>query len=246
MKPLDWTYDLHVFGTRPRQMPLEDVGELSKRLSDLLGCREHLRFAKLKTGSTSILARVLEPAVTNVAVNVLKAKQEDGAGFSKVARIDEYLAARGWHGELRNRQGRVLLVFPGAVNAEPSEEVRTVQQLDSLVGTVIKIGGRDETVPMQLQVIDGRYLDVTVKGRDLAMRLGSLLFQEVRVSGLATWERGTDGQWSCATMIVTDFDKLSTKPLAELFDELSQLPGNDWNSMENPDAEWLRIRRGDQ
>jgi hypothetical protein len=246
MKADDWTYDLHVFGTRPRHMPLEDVGELAKRLSELLGCSEHLRFANLKTGSTSILARVLPQAVETVQVNILKAKQADGAAPSKVARIDDYLASRGWHGELRNREGRVLLVFPGSVNAEPAQEVRTVQQLDSITGRVIKIGGRDETVPMQIQGLDGRYLDVTVKGRDLAMQLGSLLFQEVRVSGLATWQRDTEGEWSCITMIVTAFDKLSTKPLTELFDELSELPGNEWNDMDSPDDEWLRIRRGDQ
>lgn len=246
MKAQDWTYDLHVIGTRPRHLPLDDFGELTKRLADLLGAREHLRFGALKSGSASIRARVLEPGLDLVTGNLTAAKLGDGPGASKVARIDDYLAARGWHGELRNRQGRVLLVFPGAADAVPVEEARTVQQLDSLVGKVIKIGGRDETVPMQLQALDGRYLDVTVKGRDLAMQLGSLLFQEVRVSGLATWQRDTEGQWSCGNMIVTDFDKLSAKPLNELFDELSQLPGNEWNNMESPDDEWLRIRRGDQ
>jgi hypothetical protein len=246
MKADDWTYNLHVIGTRPRHMPLEDVGELAKRLSDLLGCGEHLRFARLKTGSASILARVLPPAVEAVQINVLHAKQGNNGSASKLARIDEYLAARGWHGELRNRQGRVLLVFPGAEHAKPAQEVRTVHQADSIIGKVIKIGGRDETVPMQLQATDGRYLDVTVKGRELAMQLGSLLFQEVRVSGLATWQRDAEGEWSCATMIVTDFDKPSTKPLLELFDELSQLAGNEWNTMENPDVEWMKIRRGDQ
>lgn len=246
MKADDWTYDLHVFGIRPRQIPLEDVGELAKRLSDLLGCGEHLRFAKLKTGSTSLLARVMPPAVDAVQVNILRAKQADGTAPSKVARIDDYLAARGWHGELRNRQGRVLLVFPGVADGKLDQEVRTVQQLDSITGRVIKIGGRDDTVPMQLQGLDGRYIDVTVKGRDLAMQLGSLLFQEVRVSGLATWQRDAEGQWLCTTMIVTEFDKLSTKPLVDLFDELSHLPGNEWNTMDSPDDEWLRIRRGDQ
>jgi hypothetical protein len=47
-------------------------------------------------------------------------------------------------------------------------------------------------------------------------------------------------------MIVTDFDRPSTKPLVELFDELSQLSGNEWNTMEDPDVEWLKIRRGDK
>ena len=247
MKADDWTYDLHVIGTKPRHLPLEDVGELAKRLSELLGSPEQLRFARLKTGSASILARVLPPAKEAVQLNLLRARQVDsGTALSKVARIDEYLAARGWHGELRNRQGRVLLVFPGATLAEPTQEVRAVHQLDSIIGKVIKIGGRDETVPMQLQSLDGRYVDVTVKGRDLAMQLGSLLFQEVRVSGLATWERDVEGEWSCSTMIVTDFDKPSAKPLSELFDELGELPGNEWNTMERPEAEWLKIRRGDQ
>ncbi len=242
----DWTYDLHVIGTKPRHLPLDDFGELTKRLADLLGSREQLRFSALKTGSASIRARVLDAGLAAVTGNLVAAKLGDGAGTAKVARIDDYLAARGWHGELRNRQGRVLLVFPGATVRKNVEEVRTVQQLDSIVGTVIKIGGRDETVPMQVQTTDGLYLDVTVKGRDLARRLGSLLFQEVRVNGLASWQRGADGEWSCIGMIVTDFDQPSSIPLTDLFDQLGQLEGNEWNSMENPEREWLRIRRGDQ
>lgn len=242
----DWAYELHVIGTVPRHLPLDDFGELTRRFADLLGAREHLRFGALTKGSANIRARVLETARDTVTLNLVRAKLDDGAAAAKVVKIDDYLASRGWNGELRNRQGRVLLVFPGATAAEPAQDVRTVQQVDSMIGTIIKIGGRDDSVPMQLKSLDGRYLDVTVRGRELARRLASSLFQEVRVSGVATWERDTEGEWSCITMIVDDFEKLSDAPLSELFDELGQLPGNEWNEMANPDEEWLKLRRGDQ
>ena len=247
MKPLDWTYELHVIGTRPKVLPMDDFGVLVQRLADLLGSREHIRFGALRRGSARVLAKVLEPAVRDVTITLIRAKLGEDSVASKVVKIDEFLASRGWHGELRNRQGGVVIQFPGALNVKPVEQkLRTVQQVDSIIGTVIKIGGRDETVPMQIQTPEGRYVDVTVRGRGLARNLGSLLFQEVRVSGLATWQRNTDGEWSCIDMLVDEFDQPSVQSLDALFDELGRIEGNEWNSMHNPEAEWLKIRRGDQ
>jgi hypothetical protein len=176
----------------------------------------------------------------------MQAKLGESSAASKVKKLDDYLASRGWHGELRNRQGGVVIVFPGATAAKPVEETRTVQQMDSLIGTVIKIGGRDETVPMQLRTQDGRYLDVTVRGRTKAQQLGSLLFQEVRVKGLATWQRDKEGVWACTGMLVDDFDQPNTRPLVDLFDEWAGLPGNDWQLIEDPEGEWLKIRGSEQ
>jgi hypothetical protein len=247
MKTPDWTYDLHVIGTRPRNLALEEFGELVKRLSDLLGSQEHIRFEGLKAGSASIRVKVLEPATQQVqSTLVAAALLHDSSGLSRVKRIDEYLASKGWHAELRNRQGRVLVTFSGAAATKPSDDVRTVQQLDSMIGTVIKIGGRDETVPMQVQTADGRYVDVTVRGRDLARQLGSLLFEEVRLFGVATWQRDAEGTWTFSTMTVDRFDQPSVQRLEDLFNELGELPGNEWNLMDDPEAEWLKIRRGDQ
>jgi hypothetical protein len=242
MKPLDWSYELHVIGTRPKALPLHDFGELVKRFADLLGNAEKVHFGALRPGSARILAKVDEEAHTDVKVQLVSARMQ-GKSSAKVVRMDEYLCARGWHGEVRNREGNVVLSFPGALGAKQPEEERTVQQIDTLVGQVIKIGGRDESVPMTLETSDGSYVDVNVRGRDLAKRLAPHLFgKEIRIIGLATWKRNAEGEWSCTGMLVDDFEEPDGTPLSELFDSLRELPGNEWNAMDDPIGAWKKLR----
>jgi len=245
MRSSDWSYELKVFGTAPKVMPLQDVGELAKRFAELLGNVEGVHFAGLRKGSASMRAKVDDHAAADVNVQLTTVRlQEESA--PKVIRINDYLRTRGWHGVVRNRDGAVLLTFPGAKGEKAEEELRTVQQMDSVVGTVIKIGGRDETVPMTLETSDGAFLDVTVRGRDLAKRLAQHLFgKDIRVSGLATWKRDAEGQWSCTNMLVGDFEELQETPLSLLFESLRDLPGNGWREFDDPIGEWKKLRGDD-
>lgn len=242
MKPLDWSYELHVFGTRPKVLPLNDFGELVKKFADLLGNAEKVHFEALRQGSARILAKVDDEAQTDVKVQLAGVRLQ-GNVSTKVIRMNEYLCARGWHGEVRSREGNVVLSFPGALGAKEPEEERTVQQMDTIVGQVIKIGGRDESVPMTLETSDGSYVEVNVRGRDLAKRLAPHLFgKEVRILGLATWKRDAEGEWSCTGMLVDQFEELDEAPLSELFDSLRELPGNEWHEIDDPIGAWKKLR----
>jgi hypothetical protein len=242
MKPLDWSYELHVFGTRPKALALHDFGELVKRFADLLGNAEKIHFGALRPGSARILVKVDEEAFTDVKVQLVTARMQ-GESSTKVVRMDEYLSAHGWHGEVRNREGSVVLSFPGKLNATEPQEQRTVQQIDTLVGQVIKIGGRDESVPMTLETSDGTYIDVNVRGRDLAKKLAPYLFgKDIRIRGLATWKRDVDGEWSCSGMLVDHFEDLDNTSLTELFGSLRELDGNGWNALDDPIEDWKKLR----
>ena len=106
----DWTYDLHVFGTKPKVLPLEQFGELAKRLADLLGSREHVRFAGLRSGSARLLVKVDDQAQQDVQVQLMRMQQGTVASHSaKAANVDSYLASIGLHAELRDRAGAVVL-----------------------------------------------------------------------------------------------------------------------------------------
>lgn len=245
MKSLDWSYELHVIGTRPKTLSLVDFSELVKRFADLLGSPSSVHFGALRQGSARLLAKVDDDAKLDVQVQLIEARTKAHA-MPKVARLDEYLRSKGWHGEVRNHDGAVVIAFPGALNAVQPQEERTVQQIDTIVGRVIKIGGRDETVPMTLETPDGSFVDVNVRGRELAKRLAPYLFDtEIRVTGLATWKRDGEGQWACAGVLVDDFTELDGTSVTDLFDQLKDLPDNGWNSMDDPIGEWKKSRGDD-
>lgn len=245
MKPLDWSYELHVFGTKPKTLSLLDFSELAKRFGELLGSPSNVHFGALRQGSARLLAKVDDEAKLDVQVQLIEARTKAQA-MPKVARLDDYLRSKGWHGELRNHDGAVVIAFPGALNAVQPQEERTVQQMDSVVGRVIKIGGRDETVPMTLETPDGSFVDVNIRGRDMARRLAPYLFgAEIRVIGLATWKRDGEGHWSCTGVLVDDFTELDGTPVTDLFDQLKGLPDNGWNNMDDPISEWKKSRGDD-
>lgn len=234
-RPLDWNFELYVRGTDRERLPLEELGELLKKMADMLGSPENVRFGALRKGSARILAKVHDTAVEDVRVRLLQAKLPDGPHAARAARMDAYFAERGWSGELRSRDGALRVVFAGAANQPTFVERRIVKQQDSVVGKIIKIGGRDETVPMTIQTPAGEFIDVTVRGRALARELAPHLFgADLRFTGEATWVRDERGQWSCEDMLVASSEAADGTPLADLFDRLADLPGNGWHRIDDP------------
>lgn len=238
MNTPDWTYDLHISGTDPKRMPMDALADVLRRLAELMGSPEHLRFKRLRGGSAAVLVKVEETAQQVVHARLIGAKLVGQEQDTKAQRLNEALGSRGWSAELRRHDGAVILDFPGRRSPQPVPE-QTVRQHDTMLGTVIQIGGKDETVPMTLQLPGGEYVHLTVKGRELARRLAKVIFdKEVRVYGTTKWVRDTDGNWSCETMLVEDFDEPDATGLGALLDELRAVPGNRWQEMADPIAEY--------
>lgn len=243
MKPLDWQYELHVLGTSKKTLSLDDFADLAKRLADLLGEQHRVHFGALKNGSARILAKVEQSARQDVVVQLAKMRQADTS--SKITKLNDYLGSKGWRGELKNAEGSVIIAFPGTPQKKP-EQVQTVYQPDSLIGQVIKIGGRDDTVPMTLKTPDGAFVDVNVKGRDEARKLAQHLFGgDIKINGNATWTRDEEGQWTCSAMEVLSFEETDSTPLVDLFETLRRVPNNHWHKFEDPIAEWKKKYRED-
>lgn len=246
-RPREWLYDLHIHGTTPKAMPLDALGEIAKCLAELLGEPAHVRFSGLANGSARLRANVLPEAQTPVFLRLVQARNGEGGAASRSAkRLDNYLHSRGWHAELLHRTNGVVLDFPGAKVQRRDQPIRTIKQVDAIVGSVIKIGGRDESVPMTLKTPAGEFLDMNVKGKELAKELAPHLFgDDIRVHGLATWSSDQDGEWTCTAMEVVRFEPVSSQSLSELFRELSEIPGNGWKDFDDPIAELESMRRDD-
>lgn len=243
MKPLDWQYELHVLGTSKKTLSLDDFADLAKRLADLLGEQERVHFAALKEGSARILAKVEQSARQDVVVQIVKMRL--GAAPAKIAKLNDYLGSKGWRGELKNAEGGVIIAFPGTPQKKP-EKVQTVYQHDSVIGQVIKIGGKDDTVPMTLKTPDGAFVDVNVKGRDEARKLAQHLFgADIKVNGNATWNRDEEGQWVCSAMEVLSFEETDSSSLVGLFEGLRRVPNNHWHQLEDPIVDWKKKYRED-
>ncbi|WP_232346411.1 hypothetical protein [Cupriavidus sp. USMAA2-4] len=136
----------------PETLPMSRLAEYLAQLAQLYGSEERVHFEKLKKGSAIVQVAIEEPAFPKVYQRLQSVKTGDPDPDAQKAfkAIDRLLRQDNAVGTLsRPNAGGKILEFPG--RKLPVAETHTIQQPTTIDGTVIKIGGRDETIPVLLQ-----------------------------------------------------------------------------------------------
>jgi hypothetical protein len=139
-------------------------------------------------------------------------------------------------------QGAEIIPFPGR-NRPPPVVYGPFYQEGTLDGTLVRVGGRKR--PITAFVDDGHRVYKCEVTKDLAKRLGSHLYECVRVTGTGRWSRDGEGKWILHSFKVGSFEKLDERSLSAILAELRAVPGNGWRDVENPYDELHRLRYGD-
>ena len=112
----------------------------------------------------------------------------------------------------------------------------------SFDGMLIRVGGKDEVVPVHLQAANK--IHVCNADRDMARRLAPHLYQgTLRVWGEGRWEREVDGSWKLHRFNVSEFKLLDDTPLGQVVEQLRAVKGSGWKKLDDPIAEIMRLRR---
>jgi len=130
------------------------LAEYMQYLAILLGEKTHVHFVRLEEGSTMLVQRVDPQSVPKVRarVNAIDVTNEEGPEDALCAfkALDHCLAEDNTVGRLYQDDGAEILYFPGCERAKPLT-FGVSNQPGTLDGVLIKIGGKDETVPVHLQ-----------------------------------------------------------------------------------------------
>lgn len=223
----------------PKTIPMERLGEYLVALGTMLGAQAEVHFERLETGSTCILQRIEEEAAPAVEQRIAHIEM----GVAEVVHlkafkaINDLLKADDASGELTYEHGGgKLLKFPGKLAPEPAKP-QVVTQPGTIDGVVIRLGGKDATVPVMIQDGDHTYTCTTTK--DIARQLGQHIFgHELRFTGKGDWHRPESGGWSLHHFVISDFIELDDTPLVDLVEDLRRSPGT-WG--EGGDA-WEEVR----
>ena len=98
---------------------------------------------------------------------------------------------------------------------------------------LIRIGGRDDTVPVHLQ--DSHTVHVCNANRDMARQLAPYLYgTTLRVQGEGRWERDAEGAWLMKRFNITGFELLDDAPLGEVINQLQNVEGSGWKEVIDP------------
>lgn len=228
-------------GFTPLTIPIGRLAEYLRQFANLVGPNSDVRFLKVGKGSAALENVVPEEKFIETRFRIVSAKV--GAGPSEAnkafAGIRELLSEDGKTGRIK--EGRhSLLEFPRI----EVPQFPPVTEEGTLEGMLIKIGGRDDSVPVHIQ--DGKNYYNCQTTREKARELAPYLFgKPIRVCGRGRWIRSEIGNWELDRFQINQFEELNDDEIKDVLARMRLAEGSGWDAIADPLAELDRIRRGD-
>ena len=222
------------------------LAEYMAALARLLGQPDDVHFDQVQEGSAVLVAKVDDPAIPKVRERVRMVRTGGAQSDASKAYqdLDELLRQDNATGELSGGDGALVVPFPGRERLEPVT-YGPFRQEGSLDGQLVRIGGIDETV--HLQLADGGEIHTGLNAtRDKAREIAKYLFgPTLRVHGVGRWFRDAAGAWLLKEFKVTDFEILSDAPLDEVVTEIRKLKSSKWHEVPDAVQRLLENRHGE-
>jgi hypothetical protein len=230
----------------PETFPMGRLADYLSSLAKLLGQPSNVHFQDILKGSSILVARVDDAAVSNVRERVRGVSTGFGPKDALKAfdEIDALLRQDNATGTLVNEHEGIVIPFPGKGRPEPVV-FGPFKQDGTLDGQVIRVGGTDDTVPVHLRDIDAIHTHLHASPEVARKIAQHLLGPTIRVHGTGTWFRGGDGTWELKSFKITDFEVLGEEPLSEVVQGIRKVGGSQWNEVPDPVRLLIEHRRDD-
>jgi hypothetical protein len=210
----------------PETMPLNRLLEYLRSIGDVIGAPNDLHLVRIGSSSTKPVFSVAIPVAIHTREEAAAVRTGSGTTKQRNAynQIREMVKKDGGiPATLKDRTG-VILNFP-----PPSEGIDTVsgvRQASSFDGSLIRVGGVGETVPLQMQDLGGELFSNFSAPKAIAKAMAPRLFEPLRVSGIGSWDRSAEGKWKLSKMLIQSFEPLGDETLADVFQKLRAAPVN--------------------
>ena len=229
----------------PDTIPMDRLARYMQEIAALMGNENHVHFDGLRKGSTVLRAKVEHEGIPKVEnrLNVVGRAGAPADVVRTVSKLNKLLAEDNARATLK-RIGCTaeIIKFPGRDIAAP-QNIGPIKETGVLEGTIVKIGGKDQTVPVLLVGESGQEYRLTTTSREVAKQMASHLFETVRVNGIGTWYRRESGLWELENFQVQGFDTVDERTLIEAIAGLRAIEGADWQTMEDPLDTWQELRK---
>ena len=239
---------LYIQGVNVDNLSLEDIGEYMADFAELLGKDVEPKYHSITRGSLRIRARVPTEREIDVKTPGLLLRTGDGPEDAVRARerISRRLGVnRAKRATLLDSSQSKVIEIPVEKPIEAAPPVPSFVRAGSLQGRIIRIGGKQDTVSVEIQDVDGMiYLCRTT--REKARKLAREMFEPVvRVHGSGRWHRTDEGVWRVDDFQISHYEVLDDTTFAQTVGELRAIPAG-WKDLDDPHSELERIKNGEQ
>lgn len=228
-------------------LPMARLAEYMAELAVLLGERERVHFSHLEKGSAVLVSTIESVAFPKVEDRVGRVGRGDGPKDAMQAfkNIDNLLAKDGAVAVLIAPSQSNVIEFPGRTRPKPVR-YGPFREVGTLDGRIIRIGGRDETIPVWLKDGEVEY-HCNVRGEEVARRLAPYYLNGViRVHGSGKWVREENGSWKLEQFDISDFEVLDESPMVDVVSKLRAVEGSTWHESEDALTDILGLRRDER
>jgi hypothetical protein len=224
----EYRFKIDVFSVD--SLPMSRLAEYMAELARLLGEQERVHFSRLEQGSAILVSKIEEPAAPKVEERLQKVRQGQGPKDAMQAykNLDTLLAKDNAVATLAEG-GAEIIAFPGRTRPKPVK-YGPFREDGSLDGVVIRVGGRDDTIPVLLRDAEGaEYACQTSSGlsRQLAQHYRGAT---IRVHGSGKWVREENGSWILQQFDIDRFEVLDDTPLTDVVSKLRAVEGSEWST----------------
>lgn len=235
-------YEFKIDSFTPATLPMARLADYLAELSRLFGHKDHVHFRSLRKGSAVVKAFVDYTERTKVTERLMRVKTHQGPEDAMDAqkKLNGMLRADNAVGKLTRTGSGVIIEFPG--RKTPLFEEVTVLEQGELDGIVIRVGGRDDTIPVWVRSSDGEIYRCTANEGIARELIKFYLADAIRVSGDGKWRRTRDEGWRLDEFRISSFKPLDQSDLVSVINDLRKVEGSNWNDMEDPLVEWRKLR----
>jgi len=213
----------YIIGTNPQDIPLGRLAAYMSELASFMGSEEHLRFARLETGSVGIVVNSPKKYEGVIVSRTLEAAsgQPDALAARSWRKINEYLKKDNCTGKMLLSDGSKVR-FPGEI--EPSyAPLRSIVQRTSIQGRLVRIEGGGDVIKVGLETDGNLKASQISLNPVLATELAGHFHKNIRLDGVGKWGRDGDGNWYLENLQVTSFEELQDLSLKETLEKLKTI-----------------------
>jgi hypothetical protein len=236
---------LHIEGVNIDNLSLDDIGQYLADFAQLLGPDVNPRFHSIKRGSMTMGARVQREREIDVKTRAFLLRTGDAPEDAVRARerISRRLGIhRAKRATLLDSTNTKVIEIPIERPAPAPAVLPAISRAGSLQGKIIRIGGKQDIVSVEIQDVDG-HVYLCKATRDVARKLAREMFDpSVRVHGHGRWARTADGVWRVDDFQVSTFDVLDDTSFSDVIRELRSIPSA-WKDLDDPSAAMDQIRK---
>lgn len=216
-------FSLEIPGFTPETMPFDRLLLYLENVAILLGEPSDLHLVDIKKGSTRPVFALRKDVAARARERVSEVRRGGGSTRRRNAfeRIDKMVREDGGPAYLRVDDEAPLLTFQG--EPEPQGVIRNVRQSTTIDGKLIRVGGVRENSTLLVEDWSGETIVGCTATRSLAKQLAPLLYEPIRLNGMGSWARASDGKWSLQQMQVQTYEALSDAGHAEVIRELQSV-----------------------